>query len=83
MANVRLDDPALDQEVTLRLRQRDVLLMRSGLEELLRTYTRHEHLFDEIRGALSRLPRPEDLDATAAAGTTDEARGRGAPTPGT
>jgi len=56
-----LDDKTLDEEVTLRLRKRDIILMRAGLEELLQTYTRHEHLFDDIHQALARLPelKPE------------------------
>lgn len=54
-----LDDKSLDEEVTLRLRKRDIILMRAGLEELLQTYTRHEHLFDHIHQALARLPKLE------------------------
>ncbi len=64
-----LADHRLDEELTVRISKRDLLLIRSGLEELLQTYTRHEHMLEEIHAALARLPRVEvTAEAPAAPG---------------
>lgn len=63
-----LDDRSLDEELTVRISRRDLLLIRAGLEQLLQTYTRHEHLFDQIHAALRRLPGVEMPEAPAVSG---------------
>lgn len=45
-----------DPLVTLTLSERDLQLVRSALQELLATYTRHEHVLHEIKDLLRRLP---------------------------
>ncbi len=63
-----IDPAALDQEVTVPLTMRDVALIRTGLEELLRIYTREEHLYHDIHAALAKLPAPERREAAPASG---------------
>lgn len=45
-----------EQPPKLMVTIRDLFLIRSGLESLLRIYTRHEHLNREIKELLRRLP---------------------------
>ncbi len=63
---ITADDKRLDEEVTVQLRKRDILLIRSGLEELLQTYTRNEQLYDDIHEAMSRLPEVEEPELAGA-----------------
>ncbi len=63
---ITADDKRLDEEVTVQLRKRDILLIRSGLEELLQTYTRNEQLYDDIHDAMSRLPEVEEPELAGA-----------------
>ena len=45
-----------EQQLKLTVSVRDLFLIRSGLESLLRIYTRHEHLNREISELMGRLP---------------------------
>ncbi len=54
-----LDDTVLDQQVSITLTKRDILLVRHALEEMLSIYTREDHMYGAIHAALARLPNPE------------------------
>ena len=59
------NEKTLSEPYTLSLTKSDVLLIRLALQELMATYTRHEHLFGLIHDLLQRLPVGEELKAAA------------------
>lgn len=48
--------PKCYEEVPLALTARDIWVIRQGLELLLASSTRHEHIYHDIHGAIARLP---------------------------
>jgi len=58
-------EETLSEPYTLSLTKRDVLLIRLALQELLATYTRHDHMFGLIHDLLQRLPAQEELKVAA------------------
>jgi len=59
------DEKTLSEPCTLNLTKKDVVLIRLALQELLETYTRHEHIFGDIHDLLRRLPAEEELKTAA------------------
>lgn len=62
-------DPAdLAQQTALTLTQRDVVLIRTALGVWLEETSRHDHVYNDIRALLAKLPQaPERKQETAAA----------------
>lgn len=50
------DEGELDQEATLTFTQRELLLIRTALGILLEETSRHDHVYNDIHGLLSKLP---------------------------
>lgn len=75
--------PKCQQEVAVPLTGRDLWVIRSGLELLLASSTRHEHIYHDIHAALAKVPaahepRSEACDCFAAAGDSSVGGGRSA-----
>lgn len=50
------DEGELDQEATLTFTQRELVLIRTALGILLEETSRHDHVYNDIHGLLSKLP---------------------------
>jgi hypothetical protein len=49
--------PTCSEEIAIPLTGRDIWVIRQGLDLLLASSTRHEHIYHDIHTALERLPR--------------------------
>lgn len=49
--------PTCNEEISVPLTGRDLWVIRSGLDLLLASSTRHEHVYHDIHAALAKLPR--------------------------
>lgn len=56
--------PKCNEEAAILLTGRDLWVIRSGLDLLLASSTRHEHIYHDIHAALAKLPRAHEPRAS-------------------
>ncbi|GEM_PF-3103430 len=59
------DPEDLEQEVTVSITQRELLLVRMGLDVFLRDTNRHDHVYRALHALLRRLPASIERRAPA------------------